>query len=241
MLDHRLVRSLFTALAVALVITGCAGSGAATVPVPAPGGLVTLPDQAIARVIQQEPRLTGIQPFDSGLIGQSSWYTVEAASGVGAFIVTIHLGWGDCEAGCIDEHTWTMAVKPDGEVTILSEAGQPVPSDAWPSPLGSGQTGIGGVALAGPVCPVESVPPDPNCAPRPVAGASIVIRDSAGYEVATAVTGADGSFFEAVPAGDYTLEPQPVEGLMGTAGVAAVTVKDGIAAQVQVDYDTGIR
>ena len=241
MLDRRMVRSLFAALAIAVVIGGCAGSGAATIPVPGPGGLVTLPDQAIARVIQQEPRLTGIQPFDSGLIGQSSWYTVEAASGVGAFIVTIHLGWGDCEAGCIDEHTWTMAVKPDGELTILSETGPPVPADAWPSPIGAGQTGIGGVALAGPVCPVESVPPGPACAPRPVVGATIVIREAAGAEVARAMTGPDGSFFQAVPAGDYTIEPQPVDGLMGTAGTQLVMVKDGIAAAVQVDYDTGIR
>lgn len=224
----------------ALALAGCAGGASATFPVP-PGGLVTLPAQAIARVIENEPRLSGIQPFDSGLIGQSSWYTVEAASGVGAFIVSVRLGWGDCEAGCIDEHTWAIAVKPDGEITILSETGEPVPADAWPSPLDAGQTGIGGVALAGPVCPVESVPPDPNCAPRPVAGATIVIRDIAGSEVAVAVTGADGWFFEAVPAGDYMLEPQPVEGLMGTAAAIPVTVKDGIATHVQLDYDTGIR
>ena len=241
MLDRRLVRSVIVVASMVVAIAGCGGSAAATFPAPPPGGLVTLPDQAIARVIQHEPRLAGIQPFDSGLIGQSSWYTVEAASGVGAFIVTIHLGWGDCEAGCIDEHTWTLAVKPDGELTILSETGPPVPADAWPSPLGAGQTGIGGVALAGPGCPVESVPPDPGCAPRPVDAATIVIRDVAGAAVARAVTDADGSFFAAVPAGDYTLEPQPVEGLMGTAGTQLVTVKDGIAAAVQVDYDTGIR
>ena len=88
--------------------------------------------------IATEPRLAGIQPLDTGLIGQSSWYTVEPASGVGAFIVSIRIGWGDCPAGCINEHTWTYAIGPRGEVTILSESGEPVPPDAWPSPLGAG-------------------------------------------------------------------------------------------------------
>jgi Carboxypeptidase regulatory-like domain len=243
MFTRRTVHLLLVGVAMAMTVVtaSCAGAASATFPVPPPGGLVTLPAEAVARVIANEPRLTGIQPFDSGLIGQSNWYTVEPASGVGAFIVTVRIGWGDCEAGCIEEHTWTVAVAPDGALTILSETGQPVPEDAWPSPLGAGQTGIAGVALAGPACPVESVPPDPDCAPRPVAGATIVIHDAAGSEVAQTVTDADGSFFLTVPAGDYTVVPRPVEGLMGTAATIDVTVRDGIATQVQLDYDTGIR
>ena len=237
-------RSMIAVAVIALALAGCAGAASATPPVPVPtpvGGSVTTPSEVVARVVAREPRLTGIQPFDSGLIGQSSWYTAEPASGVGAFVVTVRIGWGDCEAGCIDEHSWVFAVAPNGEVSIVSETGQPVPPDAWPRPLGEGQTGIAGVALAGPVCPVESVPPDPNCAPRPVADAIVLIRDGGGSDVVRVVTAADGSFFAAVPAGDYVVEPQPVAGMMGTAGSLQVAVTDGSAAQVQLDYDTGIR
>jgi hypothetical protein len=242
MFGKRSVLPLMVIAAMIVVISGCAGAASATFPVPGPGGLrVTQPAQAVARVFAQEPRLTGIQPFDSGLIGQSNWYTVDAASGVGAFVVKVRIGWGDCESGCIDEHTWTFAVAPDGAVTVLSDEGQPVPPDAWPSSPGAGRTGIAGVAVAGPVCPVESIPPDPNCAPRPVVDATVVIRGGAGSEVARTRTAADGSFFVELPAGDYIVEPQPVDGMMGTAGAIAVTVKDGIAAQVQLEYDTGIR
>ena len=74
---------------------------------------------------------------------------------------------------------------------------------------------------AGPVCPVERNPPDPSCAPRPVAGATIVIRDGLGGQVAAAVSGADGAFFVAVGAGDYVVDPRPVQGLLGTAPQAA--------------------
>ena len=223
----------------ALAIAGCSGAASSgaprSTPSPSPSP-VTTAAESLARVVATEPRLTGIEPFDTGLIGQSSWYTAEPASGVGAFIVTVHLGWGDCQAGCISEHSWVYAVTPDGTVALESESGPAVPADAWPSPIGAGRTGIGGTALAGPVCPVERVPPDPACAARPIAGASIVIRDRAGSEIARTVTAADGSFFVEVAAGEYQVEPQPVEGLLGTAAAQAVTVLDG-----QLDYDTGIR
>jgi hypothetical protein len=234
-------RSIVAVLTVA-AIAGCAGAATGTAPRPSSVTVpVTTPAQAVARVIASEPRLTGIQPFDTGMIGQSSWFTVEPASGVGAFVVTVRVGWGDCQAGCIDEHAWVFAVKPDGEVSVVSEEGPPVPPDAWPSPLGAGRTGIGGIAVAGPICPVETLPPDPACAPRPVPGAVLVIRDAAGSEVARVVAAEDGSFFAELPPGDYVVEPQPAEGMMGTAANQPVTVVDGAAAQIHLDYDTGIR
>jgi hypothetical protein len=241
MFGRRPVRSLITLGLLAVVLSGCAGTASSSSSVPTRGGVVRTSADAVARVIAHEPRLAGIQPFDSGLIGQSSWYTVQAASGVGAYVVTLRVGWGDCESGCIDEHSWVVAVAPDGAVSVLSETGPPVPPEAWPNPLGAGKTGIAGIALAGPVCPVETVPPDPSCAPRPVAGAAVLIRDGGGAEVARVETAADGTFFAELPAGDYVLEPQPVEGLMGTAAAVAVTVEDEKTTEVQLDYDTGIR
>jgi hypothetical protein len=235
------IKALVALSALACLLAGCAGGAtgpSASSPPPRP---VTTPADALASVIGTEPRLTGITPFDTGLIGQSSWYSVEPASGVGAFIVSIHVGWGDCPAGCINEHSWTYAVAPDGRVTLESESGPAVPADAWPSPGGAGRTGIAGAALAGPVCPVERDPPDPACAARPVVGATVVIRDGGGSEVARTVTADDGSFFVETPAGEYVVEPQPANGLMGTAASQNVTVVDGAVVVIQLDYDTGIR
>jgi hypothetical protein len=106
---------------------------------------------------------------------------------------------------------------------------------------GVGQSGIGGTATAGPVCPVERIPPDPACAPRPVPGAVLVIRDSTGHEVARATTAADGKFLVPVAPGTYVAEPQPVQGLMGGAPPQDVTVSAGATATIDVVYDTGIR
>jgi hypothetical protein len=88
---------------------------------------------------------------------------------------------------------------------------------------------------------VERVPPDPDCAARPVAGATIVIRDASGAEVARVTTAADGAFFASLSAGKYLVEPQPVQGLLGVAGSQSVTVVDGVATTIQLGYDTGIR
>jgi hypothetical protein len=235
---YRIVLLVWTVL----VMSACAGGSSASAPPPAASGAaVTTPGHAVDRVVATEPRLAGIRPFDTGLIGQSNWYTVEPASGVGAFLVTVRVGWGDCESGCIDEHGWVYAVTPDGGVRLVNETGPPVPGDAWPSPDGTGETGIRGVALARPVCPVETVPPDPECAPRPVTGAVIIVRDGSGAEMARATTGPDGGFFVPLEPGPYTLEPQPVEGFMGTPAHVDVSVQDGESADVQLDYDTGIR
>jgi hypothetical protein len=240
---------LFAVCAVALLTVACSGAATSpspvptTTPTPTPAvpGPVTTPEQALARVVMTEPRLTGIMPLNPDAIGQASWYEVAPASGVGAFVVTVRIGWGDCPAGCINEHRWVYAVAPDGTVSVVSETGDPVPDEAWPGGAAVGPTGIRGRALAGPICPVEKVPPDPACAPRPVVGAVVVVRDASGVEVARTTTGADGSYLVAVAAGRYVVESKPVTGLMGTPGAQTVTVNDGVAATVDLAYDTGIR
>ena len=229
-------------LAVLLVLLAACGS-AGTSPTPAPTAQpepVTTPEGAVAAVIRHEPRLSGIGPLDPDLIGQASWYEVMPASGVGAFLVSIRVGWGDCPAGCINEHTWVYAVQPDGSVQLQSEGGDAVPPDAWPAPGGDGRTGLMLTASAGPTCPVETVPPDPACAAKPVPGAVVVIRDAAGDEVATVTLDAGATFVE-LPPGDYVVEPQPVEGLMGTPAPMTVTVVDGAGTPIDLGYDTGIR
>ena len=90
---------------------------------------------------------------------------------------------------------------------------------------------IGGRAVAGPTCPVVPASPAPGeCDPRPVAGATLI------------VTGDDGTFTANLPAGSYTITPQPASGLMGGAQPIelAVSATDH-PTDLRVDYDTGIR
>ena len=240
-------RTVLMALAALAMLAAACGATVSSpspslLPSPTPFPLtVTTPEQAIARVIDVEPRLAGIQPRNPDLIGQASWYEVTPASGVGAFVVTVRIGSGDCPSGCIDEHRWTYAVVPDGTVTVLAQDGGPVPDGAWPKPAAVGRTGIGGTATAGPVCPVEKVPPDPACDPRPVAGAVVVIQDVSGAEVARVTTDADGRYVAEVAPGGYVVVAQDVAGLMGKPGPQPATVNAGTTVTVDLAYDTGIR
>ena len=239
----RTVRPFSSLLIVMLIVMGCAGSaGPSASPTPI-GGTVVTPADAVARVIAREPRLAGIGPRDPDAIGQSAWYEVMPASGVGAFLVTVHVGWGDCQAGCINEHTWVYAVLPDGTVNLQSEGGPEVPADAWPSPgaAGGGATGIAITAVAGPTCPVETVPPDPNCEPRPVAGAVVSVQDAAGKEVAKVTLDAAGMGFVDVPAGAYVVVAESAEGMMGLPEPQKIVVEAGRATAVALAFDTGIR
>src|SRR4051812_27054115 len=104
-------------------------------------------------------------------------------------------------AGCSAQAAATAGSSPGA---IPSAAGSPtpgssasgssVPASSAPASSASATTGIRGKATAGPVCPVERVPPESACAPRPVVGAVLVVRDAAGNEVARATTGTDGRY-----------------------------------------------
>jgi hypothetical protein len=143
-------------------------------------------------------------------------------------------------AGCIDRHSWTYHVSGEGAVTLRNETGGDPPPDVVP---GTG-TGPGNVAVhlvAGPSCPVETQPPDPNCAPRPVGNAEIVVRDQLGGELSRGTSGADGSVAIQLPAGTYIVEALPAEGLMSPPEPVAFSVAPGGFADLFLAYDTGIR
>jgi hypothetical protein len=117
-------------------------------------------------------------------------------------------------------------------------------ASATPGPsLAGGPPSVKGTVTAGPVCPVEKSPPDPSCAPRPVAGAVLVATNATGEEIGRATTAADGTYELIVgQTGAVTITAQPVTGLMGTPQPVKVTLaRPGQVEQVDLAYDTGIR
>ena len=68
----------------------------------------------------------------------------------------------------------------------------------------------------------------------------MVVTDGSGKEVGRATTASDGTYVVAVPAGTYTITPQPMGGLMRAPAPRSVTVSDGVTL-VDLSYDTGIR
>jgi hypothetical protein len=101
--------------------------------------------------------------------------------------------------------------------------------------------GLAGQVLAGPTCPVQQSPPDPACADRPVQGAVLVVFDGKQREVTRITTNPNGYFQASLDPGSYHIEPQPAEGLLGTAAPFEVEIRPGATNEVTVTYDTGIR
>ena len=100
-------------------------------------------------------------------------------------------------------------------------------------------SGVQGIVLVSPTCPVERL--NSPCPPRPIA-VTIVVDDSQGTEVARGQSGGDGRFKIDVRPGTYTLSglnvnhsplPRPIP--------KTITVAQGSYTNVTLEYDSGIR
>lgn len=107
--------------------------------------------------------------------------------------------------------------------------------------LSGAETGeISGVVLLGPTCPVEHVPPDSQCAPKPYQ-TTITISDSMSKALITKIySGADGTFNVSLVPGSYTLMAGGTS-YYPRCSPAQVSVSANKAAQVTINCDTGIR
>ena len=242
---RQLVRSSVT-LILAGLLAACAASTASPsgspTPSAGPSGPVRSPQDAALRVLAAHPEFAGLGPLNTDLIGQCCWYDV--GLGPGGYRVTVHVGWGDCPSGCIEHHEWIFSVlAADGTVTLLGENGTPVAPGVLPPPGGSrGPTGIVGVALMGPMCPVQRLG-DANCVPRPVPNALVVVRTADGTELARTLTDASGAFRVPVPPGNYVVEGEQTQ----NAGFPVASAREPVAvvaeslSSVELNFDTGIR
>ncbi len=105
-----------------------------------------------------------------------------------------------------------------------------------------GPTGTVNLTLtAGPVCPVEQTPPDPNCAPRPVADAEVIVLTAGGRQAARAKSDAQGHIKLTLPFGSYILRPVQAAGGLPAAPAEVTITVSGTPVDVALGYDTGIR
>lgn len=103
-----------------------------------------------------------------------------------------------------------------------------------------GNSGVRGMVKIGPTCPVQRIPPDPQCADRPYA-ADFEITNMAGKLVKKVSSGIDGIFETNLPPGDYIIsqaEPRPV---MPRSSPVQFTVSPGVFVEILIQFDSGIR
>jgi hypothetical protein len=104
-------------------------------------------------------------------------------------------------------------------------------------------SGIAGRVVSGPTCPVETVPPRPECAPRPLAATLKVHRIGSHRPAIVVRSGADGRFRVRLRAGRYVVKalPESRSPLPRPPLPFDVRVKAGRFTRVRITYDSGIR
>jgi hypothetical protein len=116
-----------------------------------------------------------------------------------------------------------------------SEIGIPIDTPTPPS-------GIRGTVLLGPTCPVGDDPAATDPMPCVTAyAASLVVLDSESAVVSRVASGSDGKFQVDLPPGDYVVTPSTGADTYPIAQPVSVTVSAGQYADVEINYDTGIR
>ena len=93
---------------------------------------IATPEDAHAAVLAAGGPFDEFTYNDGALIGASQYYDVKGESGSAAtWIVVYTYGWNDCEAGCINAHSFVYQVDPlTGAATFDSHQGDVLPGDA---------------------------------------------------------------------------------------------------------------
>jgi len=94
----------------------------------------------------------------------------------------------------------------------------------------------------GPICPVERMPPDPNCQPSEAtyqAWPMVISHNS--VKVANAVAGKDGTFRVELPPGTYVVELEKQQHFGKGTLPATVEIKSKETTTLEINIDTGIR
>ncbi len=106
--------------------------------------------------------------------------------------------------------------------------------------IASAGQGIHGKVSFGPTCPVQRIPPDPNCADKPYANKEVTATSATGQKY-KAPTDATGSFSINLPIGTYTVSVASGNVLPRCSEQQSVVVTSGKFTYAGISCDTGIR
>lgn len=101
---------------------------------------------------------------------------------------------------------------------------------------------ITGMVTVGPTCPVQRIPPDPNCADKPAAVELSVMTKDLSQVLQTFTSQADGTFSLHFPIGSYVImqkEDSPVFPRCTQSEIFTVPARSTV--NVDISCDTGIR
>ena len=155
----------------------------------------------------------------------------------------VWVGWGEFKAwqsraggiAC----TLEAKICPDG--SAVGRTGPKCEFAKCPDVTETG-SGIQGVVLLGPICPVERIPPDPACAPRAYETTLMVTSLDGAYVIKEFRSDREGKFRFAMSPGDYAIRSAVAGNVLPyCSSNDTIHVKAGAYTETTVACDTGIR
>jgi hypothetical protein len=99
---------------------------------------------------------------------------------------------------------------------------------------------VHGQVLLGPTCPVERIPPDPACAPKPYKTMIKILRTATGASYKKVVTDASGRFTISLAPATYILRAKGASIYPRCTDLKIIVIAKK-SQIVKIDCDTGIR
>lgn len=166
--------------------------------------------------------ISALSPVPAVLGG--TWYVTSST-----IDVEKNSGTVEYEDGHIQEtRNFSYTTNEKGEVIILTIVSMP------------NKSGIIGTVTLSPTCPVERVPPDPNCAPKFYSTSISIIRNIDNQVIETVQSDENGAFSVDLLPDEYTLQAQGGK-VLPRCGEVIVEVKSGKYTTTEISCDTGIR
>ncbi len=134
----------------------------------------------------------------------------------------------------------TMEAKLCSDGSYVSRTGPNCEFTPCPTTIAPYNSGIRGTVLLGPTCPVERIPPDPQCADKGYATTITVSRAGSSTTFATGKSDATGAFSFSLPPGSYTLVASGGTMLPRCSPVDVTVAANGYVTAA-ISCDTGIR
>ncbi len=134
----------------------------------------------------------------------------------------------------------TMEAKlcPDG--SYVGRSGPSCEFAECPIASGINKSGASGVVTLSPTCPVERIPPDPNCAPKFYSTTINVMKKGSSLIIKTTKSDTNGKFSVELTPGSYILQAQGGT-VMPRCPETSVIVESGKYTNTEISCDTGIR
>jgi len=132
--------------------------------------------------------------------------------------------------------TMDAKVCPDG-----SAVGRTAPRCEFAKcPTTSGRPELRGRATMSPICPVERVPQDPACAPKPYEGSLEVWTQKGGF-IKSFATRIDGTFATELTPGTYIIQRPKSAPYFPSLSPVTFTMEQGKLTELTLNLETGIR